>query len=77
MARASADEELTAQDAVKTLRERGLPMDAIVALMDHRVTARTLYRWEAGATQPQSPSALASIRTLALKSGSVALTPDA
>lgn len=77
MARASVDEELTAQDAVKQLRERGLSVDAIVALMDHRVTARTLYRWEAGETQPQSPSALATIRTLALKSASAALTPDA
>lgn len=57
--------EKTAQELVSELTASGLTPQEIAEKIDHRVSARTIYRWGKGESEPGNTSDLEALRTLA------------
>lgn len=57
--------EKSAQELVAELLERGLTPQEIAEKIENRVSARTIYRWGKGQSEPGNTSDLEALRTLA------------
>lgn len=59
--------------AIESLRAKGMTAQDIEEALEHRVTARTVYRWEKGQTGPQSQPVLECMRELVKRELGIAL----
>jgi len=54
-----------AKDLVQRLVNRGYPPEQIASMLNQHVSSRTIYRWGAGASDPQNAAILEELRRLA------------
>lgn len=57
----------SACDLVQRLIDAGQTPTSIAELLDHRVSARTVYRWSRGETVPQNTRTLEALQSIASK----------